>query len=88
MDCRIILKREKMKNIYKVFTKVNKSLVWVFVMLLSSTSVLAQETLPDAPVDAPAAPIDGYVWVLATIGLVYVILRVRAFAKQGNSQSK
>jgi hypothetical protein len=29
----------------------------------------------------PAAPIDGYVWVLALIGLVYVFLRLRAFSK-------
>lgn len=33
----------------------------------------------------PAAPIDGYVWVLAAIGLVYVFLRLRAFAQQGNN---
>jgi len=30
----------------------------------------------------PAAPIDGYVWVLAALGLVYVFLRLRAFAQQ------
>lgn len=34
-----------------------------------------------------AAPIDGYVWVLATIGLVYVFLRVRTFAKHSNKES-
>ena len=33
----------------------------------------------------PAAPIDGYVWVLAAIGLVYVFLRLRAFAQQQKS---
>lgn len=32
--------------------------------------------------DTPAAPIDGYVWVLGAIGLVYVFLRLRAFAQQ------
>lgn len=32
--------------------------------------------------DTPAAPIDGYVWFLAAIGLVYVFLRLRAFAQQ------
>ena len=26
----------------------------------------------------PAAPIDGYVWVLAAIGLAYVYLKIRA----------
>ncbi|WP_396186886.1 hypothetical protein [Flavobacterium sp.] len=35
--------------------------------------------------ETPVAPIDGYVWVLATIGLTYVFLRLRAFANQGNS---
>jgi len=32
-----------------------------------------------------AAPIDGYVWFLGAIGLVYVFLRIRAFALQGNA---
>jgi hypothetical protein len=32
--------------------------------------------------DAPAAPIDVYIWVLAAIGLIYVFLRGRAFAQQ------
>jgi hypothetical protein len=35
--------------------------------------------------DTPAAPIDGYVWVLAALGLVYVFLRLRAFAQQGKT---
>lgn len=35
--------------------------------------------------DTPAAPIDGYVWVLAAIGLVYVFLRLKAFAQQRNT---
>jgi uncharacterized membrane protein YagU involved in acid resistance len=77
-----------MKNKDKISTIVNKTLVWVVVMMLSISTLSAQTDLPDAPVDEPAAPIDGYVWVLATIGLVYVYLRVRAIAKQGNSQSK
>jgi len=77
-----------MKNTDKISTIINKTLVWVVVMMLSISTMSAQTDLPDAPVDAPAAPIDGYVWVLATIGLVYVYLRVRAIAKQGNSQSK
>jgi len=32
-----------------------------------------------------AAPIDGYVWFLGAIGLVYVFLRVRTFAIQQNT---
>ena len=35
--------------------------------------------------DTPAAPIDDSVWVLAAIGLVYVFLRLRAFALQGST---
>jgi hypothetical protein len=31
-----------------------------------------------------AAPIDGYVWVLAIIGLLFVFYRLRAFAQQRN----
>jgi hypothetical protein len=77
-----------MKNINKISTIINKTLVWVVVMLLSITAVNAQIDLPDAPVDEPAAPIDGYVWVLAMLGLVYVLLKVRAFTKQGNTVSK
>jgi hypothetical protein len=77
-----------MKNINKISTIINKTLVWVVVMLLSITTVSAQTDLPDAPVDEPAAPIDGYVWVLAMLGLVYVFLRVSAFTKQGNTESK
>jgi len=33
----------------------------------------------------PAAPIDGYVWFLAAIGLVYVFFRLRAFGLQGKT---
>ncbi len=77
-----------MKNRYKISTIINKTLCWVVVMMLSITTVSAQTYLPDAPVDEPAAPIDGYVWVLAMLGLVYVFIRVSAFAKQENTESK
>ena len=30
----------------------------------------------------PAAPIDGYVWVLALMGLLFVFLKFRAIYKQ------
>ena len=36
--------------------------------------------------DAPAAPIDGYVWVLAALGLLFVFFRLRAFAQQRSMQ--
>lgn len=43
-------------------------------------------TLDDATGDVtPGAPIDGYVWVLALIGLTFVFLRLRAYNKQLNS---
>ena len=35
--------------------------------------------------DTPVAPIDGYVWVLAALGLVYVFLKLRAFTLQRNT---
>lgn len=34
--------------------------------------------------DTPAAPIDGYVWVLAAMGLVYVFWRIRVFTLEEN----
>ena len=87
MDCRIIKKIEKMKNINKISTTINKTLVWVTVFTLSITSAFAQEPtdLPGAPVDEPAAaPIDAYVLVLALIGLCFVFLRIRTFVQQEN----
>jgi len=43
---------------------------------------------PDAnPLDAPAAPIDDYLWVLALVGLVFVFIWFKANAKQENAQS-
>ena len=38
--------------------------------------------------DTPATPIDGNVWVLAAIGLVYVFLRLRFFVQQVNTQQE
>jgi hypothetical protein len=56
----------------------------IFITLLSNP-VLAQADPGDDP-DPVAAPIDGYVWVLAALGLVYVFLSVRAFTQQlGNT---
>jgi len=37
--------------------------------------------------ETPAAPIDDYLWVLVTIGLLFVLLKLRAIYKQAaNSQ--
>ncbi len=55
----------------------------IFLFLLT-TPVLAQADPGDDP-DVPAAPIDGYLWVLAAIGLVYVFLRLRVYALQANT---
>jgi hypothetical protein len=38
--------------------------------------------------DPVGAPIDGYLWVLAAIGLVYVFFRLRAFIQQENAPNK
>ncbi len=87
MDSRIIKKIEKMKNINIISTVINRTLIWGIVISLSISTAFAQDPteLPDGPVDEPAAPIDGYVLVLAIIGLVYVFLRIRTFVQQGNS---
>jgi|LakMenEpi03Aug12_release.lakeMendotaPanAssembly.Ray.scaffolds.fasta_scaffold491221_2 hypothetical protein len=53
----------------------------LFILLLS-TPIFAQLEDPGEDPDAPAASIDGYVWVLIAIGLIYVFLRLRAFALQ------
>ena len=38
---------------------------------------------PDTP-----APIDGYVWVLAAIGLLFVFIKIRSLVKQANHSTK
>jgi hypothetical protein len=79
----INLKSNKMKNnVLKYYI--------VAVYLLSTFVTFAQPGTDDTGSglensDAPMAPIDQYVWVLAAIGLVYVFLRVRAFALQVNN---
>jgi hypothetical protein len=71
----------------KYITTVSFAKIAVLVFVLFTTLVNAQTDLPDAPEDEPAAaPIDNYVWVLAAIGLVYVFLRIQAFAKQKNAE--
>lgn len=56
----------------------------IFISLLSNP-IFAQADPGDDP--EPAAPIDGYVWLLAAVGLVYVFYKVRAFATQANIKS-
>jgi hypothetical protein len=72
----------------KYITPVSFTKITVLIFMLFATVVNAQTDLPEAPVDEPAAaPIDGYVFVLATLGLVYVFSTMRAFSRQGKSQS-
>jgi len=72
-----------MINTNKISKTINKTAVWVFVTILSITSAFAEgiEEIPAAPEDEPL-PIDGYVWVMALIGLCYVYYRIRAISKQ------
>lgn len=60
-----------MKKLFLILTS-------IFISLVSSP-VFAQLEDPGADPDAPAAPIDGHVWVLGAIGLIYVFLRIRAY---------
>lgn len=50
----------------------------LFILLLS-TPIFAQVEDPGDDPDALGAPIDGYVWVLAILGLIYVLIKLRAF---------
>lgn len=78
-----------MKNINKISSIVNKTSIWLFVMLLSISTVFAQDALPDAPVDDPAAPIDDFIPYLAIIGIIVVFMRFRALkAKEIQRQNR
>jgi hypothetical protein len=54
----------------------------IFIALLSCP-IFAQED-PGADPEALAAPIDDYVVFLAAISLIYVFLKLRAFALQSD----
>lgn len=72
----------------KYITTVSFAKIAVLVFVLFTTLVNAQTDLPDAPEDEPAAaPIDGYVWVLAVLALIYVFQRFRGLPK-GNPSSE
>ena len=85
MDCQIIKKIKKMK---KYISTVSFTKITLLVFMLITTLVNAQTDLPDAPVDEPAAPIDGYLLLLAALGFVFVFIKVRALVRQENSQVK
>jgi len=86
MDCQLIKKTVKMK---KYISTISFTKITLLVFMLFSTLVNAQTDLPEAPLDEPAAaPIDGYVLVLAAVGFVFVFFRLRALMSQENSQVK
>jgi hypothetical protein len=62
-------------------------MVSIFISLLS-TPIFAQLEDPGDDPDAPAASIDSYLWVLAIVGLIYVLIRLRAFYTQGSTTIK
>ena len=74
--------------------KTNLLKYYIAAFYLCSTFVLVAQPGTDddkgglEEVDAQAAPIDAYVWVLAAIGLVYVFLRLRVFALQEKSSEE
>ena len=70
-------------NISKIYTT-------LFFLLVSFVSFAQPGDTGDGTgglegTDPAAAPIDSYVWVLAAIGLVFIFLRLRAFAQQENN---
>lgn len=73
-----------MKNTIKISKMFNKTVVCIVVTMLSITSAFATDPtdLPEATDDTTPTPIDGYVWVMALIGLCYVYYRIRAISRQ------
>ena len=69
--------------------KTNLLKYYIAVIYFCSTFVMVAQPGTDNDTsdleETDAVPIDDYVWVLAAIGLVYVFLRVRAFAQLGNN---
>jgi hypothetical protein len=70
----------------KIANKIQK-IFYTFLFLICINTAFSADPpdFDDDVVDAPATPIDGYIWVLAAIGLVYVFLRLRTFAKESNN---
>jgi hypothetical protein len=65
-----------------------KKIIVFCLITLSSLNSFAQPGIEDeinGNLETTDAPIGDYVWVLAAIGLVYVFMRVRAFAQLGNN---
>lgn len=72
----------------KYITTISFTKISILVFMFLTTLVNAQTDLPDAPEDEPSvAPIDGYVFILAVVGLVYVFLTLQALARQRCSRA-
>jgi hypothetical protein len=67
--------------------KIFPILASIFLFLMSNP-ILAQLADPGDDPEAVAAPIDGYVWVLAVVGITFIFLKVRACNKQSYLSSK
>jgi hypothetical protein len=77
---------------FNIMKKYKKTLLAIIVSLFTNLITFAQTTPADIgdpadtnPLDTPAAPIDSHVWLLALVGLLYILLKFRAKAKQKNS---
>jgi len=59
-----------------------------FLLLSANLSVFAvpgdgNDTGDLESIDAPAAPINDYLWVLALVGLIFVFLKYKSYSKRG-----
>lgn len=72
-----------MKNNIIKYSFFNKAIVCICVLFMSTTTIFAQTDLPDEPDDF-GAPIDNYVFILAIIGIIYVLFRFKNQLKQTN----
>ena len=52
-------------------------------LFLATNPVIAQRRNLEDPGDDPdAVPIDDYLWVLVLVGVVFAIIKLKAYAKQ------
>ena len=52
-------------------------------LFLATNPVIAQRRNLEDPGDDPdSVPIDDYLWVLVLVGLVFAIIKLKAYAKQ------
>jgi hypothetical protein len=69
-----------MKKLFLILTS-------LFISFISAP-ILAQED-PGADPDVPAAPIDDYIFLLAFVGIIFVLMRFRfLYAKKTKRQNR